>query len=72
MVLHTSIGRHKSCGCKPCQKSLRETLKKDLAKMKPITKIPKIKKLGKGKVRFGKKQLIGNGKVEKLHRGLDL
>tara|TARA_R110002060_G_scaffold46668_1_gene57810 strand:- start:148 stop:342 length:195 start_codon:yes stop_codon:yes gene_type:complete len=64
MVLHTSVGRHKSCGCKACQIAL--------GKMKPIKKIPKIKKLGKGKVKFGKKQLIGNGKVEKLHRGLDL
>ena len=62
MVLHTSVSRHKSCGCKACQIAL--------GKMKPIKKIPRIKKLGKGKVKFGKKQLIG--KVEKLHRGLDL
>jgi len=62
MPLHTSLAPHKSCGCKACIVAL--------GKMKPIKKIPKIKKLGKGKVKFGKKQLIG--KVEKLHRGLDL
>jgi len=70
MPLHNSVAPHKVCGCKACQNGIRRALKKDLAKSKPINKIPKIKKLGKGKVKFGKKELIGKSK--KLHRGLDL
>jgi hypothetical protein len=59
MPLHTSLAPHKSCGCKACQHGIRKALKKDLAKMKPIKKIPQIKNLGKGKVKFGKKELMG-------------
>ena len=59
MVLHTSLAPHKSCGCKACQHGIRKALEKDLAKMKPIKKIPRIKKLGKGKQAFGKKELMG-------------
>ena len=53
-TLHTSVGPHKSCGCKACIKGL----KKGLKKMEPIKKIPTIKKW-KGKQAFNKKELIG-------------
>lgn len=49
--LHTSVGPHKSCGCRACQVKIA-------MKAKPIKKIPSMKKW-KGKQPFNRKELIG-------------
>ena len=65
-TLHTSVAPHKSCGCKACIKGLK--------KMKPIKKIPAIKKW-KGKQAFNKKELImmvPRGGIEPPTRGFSV
>ena len=65
--LHTSVGPHKSCGCKACQVKIAKKMKK--IKMKEIKKIPSMKKW-KGKQSFNKKVLIGKHTLTKSSSNL--